>query len=247
MGGAEWDSQMCTECQFSGSRLQLCALLEEASVSRVANVLVDVTTNTNNIESEDVSIVSDLLDQVVDSGVAEDAEVTNDFFSTLDNLFEVDETALMSSNEESGSVNRITEAFDNVVDQIALTENTANDTTPVVFEFRNFVVQVLQPPQDNKPFTPDISSLVMAASRMSGENTTDSEVVTGNVTLPAVLSSSGESLAIAAILRSTLYPTGSSNTSVGSIILSVSFPNRTVANLSEPVNFVFEKNEVRFF
>ena len=28
MGGAEWDSQMCTECQFSGSRLQLCALLE---------------------------------------------------------------------------------------------------------------------------------------------------------------------------------------------------------------------------
>ena len=46
-------------------------------MSRVANVLVDVTTNTNNIESEDVSIVSDLLDQVVDSGVAEDAEVSD--------------------------------------------------------------------------------------------------------------------------------------------------------------------------
>ena len=26
--GAEWGPQMCTECQFSDSRLQLCALLE---------------------------------------------------------------------------------------------------------------------------------------------------------------------------------------------------------------------------
>ena len=140
---------------------------------------------------------------------------------------------------------RAIEAFDRVVDQIPLPENTTNGTmASVVLEFRNFVIQVVQPPRDNASFTPDTASLVMAANSMRGVNSTDMQVVTGNVTLPPGLTSSAESIAFAVFVQNSLFPTDSSNTSVGSIILSVSIPNQVVENLTQPVMFTFEKNEV---
>jgi hypothetical protein len=236
---------MCTECQFSDSRLQLCALLEEPSQARVANILVNVTEDTSNFAATEITVTSTLLTQISNSSDTADEQVQADFFTVMDNILEVNETELMSSNVESGSLNRAIEAFDRVVDQIPLPENTTNGTmASVVLEFRNFVIQVVQPPRDNASFTPDTASLVMAANSMRGVNSTDMQVVTGNVTLPPGLTSSAESIAFAVFVQNSLFPTDSSNTSVGSIILSVSIPNQVVENLTQPVMFTFEKNEV---
>ena len=85
----------------------------------------------------------------------------------------------------------------------------------------------------------------MAANSMSGMDSSNEQIVTANVTLPANLNSFGSRLVFAVFLQSSLYPTDANSTSVGGIIVSASVANLTVENLTNPVEFVFEKNNVR--
>jgi hypothetical protein len=251
--GAEWDPQMCTQCQFPANRVVLCDLLEEPSISRVTNILANITEDSANIESEDVTLTSLLLDRVtfapesMSSGQVEEeaTQVVGEFFSTVNNLIDVDNNELRSSNEQSGSVNRVVTTFDRVANELALFPNITNGTNTFTQTFSNFAVQIIEPPEDsNSSFSPDLSSLVMAANSMSGMDSSNEQIVTANVTLPANLNSFGSRLVFAVFLQSSLYPTDANSTSVGGIIVSASVANLTVENLTNPVEFVFEKNNL---
>ena len=139
---------------------------------------------------------------------------------------------------------RITTALDRVVDSIPLPENNTNGTQTVTLAFRNFAIQVVQPPQDNTTsFSPDVTSLLATANNMSESRSRGTEFTASALTLPPGLGSSGGRLALAVFLTASLYPP-SDQSVVGSIVMSVSFPNLVVENLENPVIFTFPKSEV---
>ena len=139
---------------------------------------------------------------------------------------------------------RITESLDRVVDAIPLPENDTSGNASIMLSFRNFAIQIQQLPQDNTSFTPNLTQLIMGIGDMSNTMSNENVNTTGSVTLPPELTNF-QSVAFAVFLRTSLYPPSNVNSSVGSIIISVSIPNQIVDNLQEPVNFIFEKNEVR--
>ena len=124
---------------------------------------------------------------------------------------------------------RVVTTFDRVVNELALFPNITNGTNTFIRTFSNFAVQIIEPPEDsNSSFSPDLSSLVMAANSMSGMDSSNEQIVTANVTLPANLNSFGSRLVFAVFLQSSLYPTDDNSTSVGGIIVSASVANLTI-------------------
>ena len=139
---------------------------------------------------------------------------------------------------------RITESFDRVVDAIPLPENDTSGNASIMLTFSNFAIQIQQLPQDNTSFTPNLTQLIMGIGNMNATMASENVNITGSVTLPPELTTF-QSVVFAVFLRTSLYPPSDVNSSVGSIIISVSIPNQIVDNLREPVNFTFQKNEVR--
>ena len=130
------------------------------------------------------------------------------------------------------------------MDAIPLPENDTSGNASIMLSFRNFGIQIQQLPQDNISFTPDLTSLIEnigSTNKMVSNN----EDTISSVTLPPELSSTSPSVVLAVFLRTSLFPPNNSNSSVGSVVISVSTPNQTVQNLAEPVIFKFGKNEVR--
>ena len=130
------------------------------------------------------------------------------------------------------------------MDAIPLPENDTSRNASIMLSFRNFGIQIQQLPQGNISFTPNLT-LLIENIRSTNEMITNNEAVISTVTLPPELSSTSPSVVLAVFLRSSLFPPNNTNSSVGSVVISVSTPNQTVQNLAEPVVFTFGKNEVR--
>ena len=130
------------------------------------------------------------------------------------------------------------------MDAIPLPENDTSGNASIMLSFRNFGIQIQQLPHENISFTPDLTSLIENI-RSTNKMVSNNEDIISTVTLPPELSSTSPSVVLAVFLRTGLFPPNNSNSSVGSVVISVSTPNQTVQNLAEPVIFTFGKNEVR--
>ncbi|KAI8490097.1 hypothetical protein Bbelb_321670 [Branchiostoma belcheri] len=243
-GTAVWDPPVLLTCDVSLRNLSQTAVATPEAALAVATELQLITSQVDTLSSDDVTIISRLIEKIVNASQTE--QIGDSLMTTIDNLMNADSEVLMQSQQERGGPSRVVQALETFSDLVTLVGEKYTSVRPgVALQAVDISLEDLDKGQGFAffPTGPDSGSLTEGSvSGFSVDGVTDPlQTADISLTLPANISSMMQINSTADVrLSYTLYNDSSlfvqpSQGAVGSRIIGSRIAGLSIKNLSQPV------------